>query len=90
MKKIWKYPLKIDDIQFTEMPESGQILCVQMQNYTPHIWVLVDPDEETSPRELEIFGTGNSINDNKDINRRYIGTFQMPSFFVWHLFERRD
>jgi hypothetical protein len=87
-RTIWKFPLKIDDRQIIKMPIYAEILTVQkVQNGTPCIWVLVDPEGETEERNFEIFGTGNPIYVDMGVDRKYIGTFQ-DSIFVWHLFER--
>jgi hypothetical protein len=86
-RTIWKFPLVIDDRQVVNIPTYGEILSVQVQNGTPCIWVLVNPEEEPEPRHFEIFGTGNPFPVDVGSDRRFIGTFQ-ENGFVWHLFER--
>lgn len=88
MKTIWKYPLKIETQQIvTRIPISTEILCVQVQNETPCIWVLCDPDEQTGPMGIETFGTGHTIDG---ANRKYIGTYQLrDGGLVFHVFERK-
>ena len=47
--KIFKYELKVSDIQFVSMPKGAKLLKVQTQRATPCIWALVDPDKEKTP-----------------------------------------
>lgn len=91
MKTIWKYEIAVDDIQNIDMPESSEILCVQMQGSTPCIWALVDPENKVRvPRVLITVGTGHKIFiDDKNFRLNYIGTYQMMGgSLVFHLFER--
>jgi hypothetical protein len=84
MKSIYKYPLKITDIQTIEMPNNSKILTVQMQSGTPCLWVLVD-DNQTNlidRREILVIGTGHEFVSVGD----YIGTFQVATC-VFHVFE---
>jgi hypothetical protein len=81
---IWKYPLKITDLQTVEMPVRGQILSAGNQGGVLTLWALVDTREPLGPRIIEIIGTGNPI---ETAPRVFIGTVQMPPF-VWHVFDR--
>ena len=86
MKRIFKYPLKITDLQKISMPKDSTLLTVQVQNGIPCLWALVDTDKETEERFIGIIGTGNLV--PKGI-LRYIGTFQglENNWFVGHVFE---
>lgn len=85
MRTIWKFPLKVTDRQFVNMPLNAEILTVQNQNGAACLWALVDPEQQiVEARAFEVIGTGNPIGDGR---RRYIGTFQQPPL-VWHVFER--
>lgn len=82
MKVIWKYDISGERIQ---VPVWSKVLCVQLQNGIPQIWMLVDEDEkEFETRTFVIIGTGQSFN-NKDMN--YISTYQEFTY-VWHVFEK--
>jgi len=86
-KTIWKFELDARDIQRIEMPESAEILCIQVQNLKPCIWALVEPENAKVKRTFEIFGTGQSMNNDRD--RKYIGTYQINNgMYVFHVFER--
>jgi hypothetical protein len=89
MKTIWKFPLKVDDVQLVPMPMGAEVLTMQIQDGQPCLWALVDGGERQEQRLIEIFGTGNPIHEDAGIQRRYIGTFQQ-SPFVWHVFERTN
>lgn len=84
--KIWKWPLEITDLQTLDIPSDATILTVQTQNGSPQLWALcATPVENTTPRHIAIYGTGNPLPDNVG---RYISTFQMhDGAFVFHAFE---
>lgn len=85
-KKNLKYQLQTFDIQRIEMPNGAEILCLQIQNKKPCIWVLADPEAELKKRTFEIFGTGHNVPENAE--RKYIGTFQQfDGSLVFHCFE---
>ncbi|TDQ22762.1 DUF7352 domain-containing protein [Tenacibaculum caenipelagi] len=84
MKRIYKYKLHIKDFQFLELPKGYEILKVDSQFYEIFIWALVDPEAKTEQIELEVFGTGNPI-DN--FNRKYLGTAFIEQS-VCHVFQR--
>lgn len=86
MKRIFKYPLKVTDLQKISMPKDSTLLTVQVQKGIPCLWALVDMDKETEKRLIGIIGTGNPVPENV---LRYIGTFQAleNNWFVGHVFE---
>jgi hypothetical protein len=90
-RKIFKYPLTIDDEIEISMPEGSQILAVHTQvNYLmqiPCIWAIVDTDAPLITRRLCIRGTGHTFKGNEG---KYIGTFQIDNgALIFHLFEER-
>jgi len=83
MKTIWKYDIQPNTP--VSIPEDSQILTVQVQNQTPCLWVLVDPDAPVVTRHFNTYGTGHLILDDPG---EYIGTFQLhDGAFVFHVFE---
>lgn len=80
-KRIFKYPLKIEDKQVIKMPLGYQILTVQIKDNVPCIWAIVD-DKETHIVDCKIItvGTGHYF-DKLD----YIGTYQFNQL-VFHVF----
>ena len=84
MKKVYKYPLIIEDYQKVKMPLAGKILTVALQEEIPCIWALVDSDQKEVERIIRIAGTGHPMNDYAV----YIGTFLMlKDRLVFHVFE---
>lgn len=85
MAVVYKYQLVVTDWQLVTMPKEAKILTVQVQNGTPCIWALVNPENETEDVPIRIHGTGHNISDPERL--AYIGTFQMPRYgLVFHAF----
>lgn len=93
-KRIFKYPLKIEDKQIIKMPLGYQILTVQIKDNVPCIWAIVD-DKEAHVIDCKIItiGTGHCFDDylfgyghyfdNHPLD--YIGTYQLNQL-VFHVF----
>lgn len=84
--RIWKYTLKITDLQTVAMPPGARVLSVQMQGADPQMWALVD--EQAPRRELRSFatyGTGNPIPVDADLSR-FVSMYQMGPL-VFHVFD---
>jgi hypothetical protein len=87
MRKIFKYPVPIDDVFSLNLPEGAKILSFQAQGERPTIWVLVNPDAPPTRRQFRLAGTGHPISDYED-ELQFVGTCQMKGgSLVWHLFE---
>lgn len=81
---IWKFPLAIADEQIIEWPEINRPLAVQVQNGTPCLWLLVDPEARKIRVRVRIFGTGHPGIIPSDL---YVGTFQIHGGnLVFHVF----
>lgn len=90
MKKvIWKFPLKVTDVQDVEIPHGSILLSVQTQNETPCLWVLVyDTEAEKEVIRLRTIGTGNPISDDNFDPKDFLGTYQIDNgSFVGHVFQ---
>jgi hypothetical protein len=88
MKSIWKFPIEITDEQKVFMPQTAQVLSVQVQNGTPCIWALVDTEEQIAERTFIVHGTGHPCACEAS---EFIGTFQVRGgSLVFHLFEKKD
>ena len=96
MRKIYKYPFEIIDIQTVKLPKGAIILTAQLQNGRPCIWAYVDPSEiEAEDVTLRVYGTGQEIDDSLDLT--YVSTIQIREkiigqpydnrIFVWHVFK---
>lgn len=81
---VYKYPISIDDYQEIKLPKDYEILCVQVQNNEPFIWVKVNPINSLEIVNFRLSGTGHII---KEQNTKYIGTFQIGLTLVFHLFK---
>ena len=84
MKTIHKFA--VDPVFELSLEPRAQILSVQTQKDMPQMWVLLDPDskEEKIVREFRVFGTGHPMCLTA---HSFIGTFQLDSGLVFHLFE---
>ncbi len=86
---IWKFTLKVTDVQDIEIPHGSILLSVQTQNETPCLWVLVyNTEAEKEVIRLITIGTGNPISDDDFDLRDFLGTYQLSNgSFVGHVFQ---
>ena len=88
MLTIYKYPVLIKDHFTLELPVGAEILTVQTQRGTPHLWARVDSETEEETRYFRLSGTGHPLGEDYIRIINYIGTFQMENgALVFHLFE---
>lgn len=84
MKKIYKYPIPIEDFFTIRMPQNANVLMVNTQKSEVFIWAIIDTDEPMIDRPFIILGTGMNVPNGFN----HIGSFQMLSGgLVFHLFE---
>ena len=83
MKTIYKYQLRITDNQYVDTYEGATPLFVDVQDGKLCLWVKVDTERNEYQMQIQVVGTGNSINGNA---LKYIGSVQMPPF-AWHIFQ---
>ena len=87
MQTIWKFPLRVTDVQTIEMPANAQILTAQVQYDELQLWAIVDPDAAKTHRAFAIATTGRALQLTPE-KYIYIATFQLNGgLFVGHLFE---
>lgn len=86
---IWKFQLKITDVQDIKIPHGSILLSVQTQDETPCLWVLVyNTEAEKEVIRFRTIGTGNTISDEDFDPRDFLGTYQMDGGrFVGHVFQ---
>lgn len=82
IQTIWKFPLDVRELQTIVVPSNAQALHLAVQDGTPCVWVLLDPNAPTRQRDILCFGTGHSVLAFAD---RHIGTVLIDSY-VWHYF----
>jgi len=92
MKSIFKYPLKVTDTQKISIPNSGEILSLQVQNNIPCIWVLIhdlNDKDKTTECVINMYGTGHTFEENGFCE--FLGTFQLKEgLLVFHVFRELD
>jgi hypothetical protein len=85
-KVIHKYPIPSFNSEI-QMPVGAEILTVQMQHDRPTIWASHWVGVQTEFRRFKIVATGQEFDPYEHGNMEYLGTVQVPSGLVWHVFE---
>lgn len=84
MQTIWKIELTAGSGAAT-LPKGAKPLSIHLQNGSPQMWLMVDPDQELEQRHFHIAGTGHELPDNLG---DFIGTFLVQNdTLVFHVFE---
>jgi hypothetical protein len=86
--RIFKFLLKVTDVQEIPLNPGDRILTAQMQGSNGLcLWALVDLNvPAASKRTIHIFGTGNPLPDMSKMT--YISSAQeLGGKLVWHIFE---
>lgn len=96
METIFKYELEIVNEQIVPIPSGSRPLSVQEQNGKLILWAVVDESKKSTGNfKVRIFGTGNplpyslmdfSYDSPSGYVKQHIGTVQMSTGFVWHVF----
>lgn len=84
MSTIYKFLVRPGATEIV-IPKGSEVLCVQMQNGQPHIWVKIAEDTERETIRITCYGTGWDLPGEIG---KYIGTFQTGAL-VFHAFETR-
>jgi hypothetical protein len=84
-RTIWKFPLRITDVQHIAIPRGVQFLSAQVQVGEIVAWALVHPGNPTESVEVQVIGTGNDITPGMLTGMRHLATVQQFPF-VWHIF----
>lgn len=79
--KIYKYPLRVANVQTIEMPYRAELLCVALQYGEWQLWARVIPGNPLVGRRIIMAGTGQNVPYEP-----YIGTV-FHDGFVWHFFD---
>lgn len=83
---IWKYELKVVDVQEIVMPHGAELLSVANQDGTLCLWAIVKPDNFKQSRFVEILFTGEKMVEDPGKERKFLATvFWGP--LVLHVFE---
>ena len=84
-KKIWKYIIGLYG-ETHEIPTGAKILSCDVVNGYICVYALVDPENGLEERTFRVYLTGEEIDFNDGLERRFIGTCKEDGF-VYHLFE---
>ena len=85
MTVIWKYELKINDVQEIDIPNHANILDVQVQNGKPCIWARVNSDHPLRRTTIHTIATGQEFEYSN--MGAYLGSYQLNNGeLVFHVF----
>lgn len=84
MKSIWKYELEPVEEQVINIP-GGIPLSVGVQGHNESLVMWAEVVTGAMERKIRVVirGTGH---DKKNSDGKFLGTVQMPSGLVWHVF----
>lgn len=83
MKKIFKYPLQVNDSFTLQLPAGSRILHLGVQDGHPALWAEVHQDNPAEVRQFHCVGTGHILPED---DRVHLGTI-IVSGWVWHYYE---
>ena len=85
VKTIYKYEIPFDDEFKVNLPTGAEIVSVQSQHNTPHMWCIVETTAPTRPTSFILHGTGHPMNGHEG---KHLASFQINNgSLVFHLFE---
>ncbi len=84
MLTVFKYPIKITDVQTIKMPMGWKPLRVGIDPKGDFcLWALVDTDNLEIEQDIYVHGTGHEVGTDEE----YIGS-DVQGHFVWHVFRQ--
>lgn len=87
MRRVFKYPIPIDDYFTLELPKWSQILRVLVQNDRPVLYAAVPTVDLKEKVDFRLAGTGHPLEDEEFSKLTYIDSFMMANgALVFHLF----
>ena len=86
VRTIWKFELRVDDLQTVSMPPDSKVLTAQVQREKVCIWALVDPNNaQRIDYPVWVHGTGHPVTDAAQ--GRYVTSVQLAGgALVFHVF----
>lgn len=81
---VWKFPLKLVEVQEIDVPEGAVALALQLQDDRPCLWAGCDPSQPLEKRRVLLAGTG--VSHPHLATAGYLGTVQVNGY-VWHFFD---
>ena len=84
-RKVYKYPVVMENRFTLALPEKAEVLSVGVQFGQPQVWVFLDPNAPKVVRTFMVASTGYPV---EEPNVKFIGTFQLEGgALIFHLFE---
>jgi hypothetical protein len=82
---IWKFPLRVDDVQVIDVPLGARPLTVRVQGDEVCLWALVELEHPPAKMTVRIAGTGHVRTDL--LASEYVDTFYLDGgALVFHVF----
>jgi hypothetical protein len=86
--RIYKYELPNKEVAEVIVPVGAKFRHVGEQYDKLIIWFEVDPTEtDGEVLMFNVYATGQNINWNMGIDRKFIGTVQKENGTVWHVYQ---
>lgn len=82
-RAVWKFAVVGTSFKHL-VPEGARFLAVQVQDGSPQMWLLVDPERPRVKMNFRVVATGEEF--EAGAVAEYLGTFQVE-WTVWHLFK---
>jgi hypothetical protein len=84
---IFRYAFETTDEFELSLPLGARILTVQAKGDAPSMWAMVNEAETVNEtRHFRVYGTGHPIEVPLS-HLDYLGTYQLRSALVFHVFE---
>lgn len=84
MKTVYKYRIRVTDVQTLKMPMGWKPLHVGIDPIGDFcLWALVDTEALELEQDIYVHGTGHPVGENEE----YIGS-DVQGRFVWHVFRQ--
>lgn len=83
IRRIFKYPLEVEQRQLLHMPVGAQLVAVIEQQEMPVLYALVDEEAPHEQRIIRVVTTGEEFTAES----RYIGTAVLKGWYVAHVLE---
>lgn len=99
MRRVYKFPFRVEDDVTLTMSRGAEILHVDAQQGVPCVWARVDPEADLVPRRFRLAGTGHDLPDDVGPDGYpslvHVGSFQLVVLdaelaqlaLAFHLFE---
>lgn len=94
MITIYKYPIKMTELFWLDLPAGSKVIHVDVQRDEPMMWIKVDTVQPLRETIFGVFGTGrqmDAVDEDGNLNpvahAPHIGSFMLQNGnLVFHLF----